>query len=49
VEDDFLTLTKAIEDNNLWLAQRDRGKVSKAFRALELRAINRRIDVIVKP
>jgi len=39
VEDDFLTLTKAIEDNNLWLAQRDRGKVSKAFRALELRAI----------
>ena len=39
VEDDFLTLTKAIEDNNLWLAQRDRGRVSKAFRALELRAI----------
>ena len=39
VEDDFLTLTKAIEDNNLWLAQRDRGSVSKAFRALELRAI----------
>ncbi len=39
VEDDFLTLTKAIEENNLWLAQRDRGKVSKAFRALELRAI----------
>ena len=39
VEDDFLTLTKAIEENNLWLAQRDRGSVSKAFRALELRAI----------
>jgi len=39
VEDDFLTLTKAIEDNNLRLAQRDRGSVSKAFRALELRAI----------
>ena len=39
VEDGFLTLTKAIEENNLWLAQRDRGSVSKAFRALELRAI----------
>ena len=39
VEDDFLRLTKAIEENNLWLAQRDRGSVSKAFRALELRAI----------
>ena len=39
VEDDFLTLTKAIEENNLWLAQRDRGRVSKSFRALELRAI----------
>jgi hypothetical protein len=32
-EDEFLTLTKAIEDNNLRLAQRDRGKVSRAFRA----------------
>jgi OOP family OmpA-OmpF porin len=39
VEDDFLTLTKAIEENNLWLAQRDRDSVSKAFRALELWAI----------
>ena len=39
VEDDFLTLTQAIEKNNLRLAQRDRGSVSKAFRALELRAI----------
>ena len=39
VEDDFLMLTKAIEDNNLRLAQRERGSVSKAFRALELRAI----------
>jgi outer membrane protein OmpA-like peptidoglycan-associated protein len=39
VEDDFLRLTKAIEENNLWLAQRDRSSVSKAFRELELRAI----------
>ena len=39
VEDEFLTLTKAIEENNLRLAQRDRGRVSKAFRDLELRAI----------
>ncbi len=39
VEDDFLTLTKAIEENNLRLAQRERDSVSKAFRALELRAI----------
>ena len=38
-EDDFLILTKAIEDNNLRLAQRERGRVSKDFRALELRAI----------
>jgi outer membrane protein OmpA-like peptidoglycan-associated protein len=38
-EDDFLMLTKAIEDNNLRLAQRERGRVSKDFRALELRAI----------
>ena len=38
-EDDFLMLTKAIEDNNLRLAQRERDSVSKAFRALELRAI----------
>ena len=38
-EDDFLMLTKAIEDNNLRLAQRERGSVSKDFRALELRAI----------
>ena len=39
VEDDFLTLTKAIEENNLRLAQNDRDSVSKAFRELELRAI----------
>lgn len=32
-------LTKAIEDNNLRLAQRERDRVSKDFRALELRAI----------
>ena len=38
-EDEFLALTKAIEDNNLRLAQRDRGRVSRAFRKLELRAI----------
>jgi outer membrane protein OmpA-like peptidoglycan-associated protein len=38
-EDDFLMLTKAIEDNNLRLAQRERDRVSKDFRALELRAI----------
>ena len=39
VENDFLLLTKAIEENNLRLAQRERDSVSKAFRALELRAI----------
>ena len=39
VENDFLLLTKAIEDNNLRLAQRQRGSVDKAFRELELRAI----------
>ncbi len=39
VENDFLLLTKAIEDNNLRLAQRERGRVGKDFRALELRAI----------
>ncbi|UCF89966.1 MAG: OmpA family protein [Desulfobacterales bacterium] len=39
VEDQFLTLTKAIEENNLRLAQRDRARVNEAFRELELRAI----------
>ena len=39
VEDQFLTLTKAIEENNLRLAQRDRTRVNEAFRELELRAI----------
>lgn len=39
VENRFIALTKAIEKNNLRLAQRDRGKVSEAFRDLELRAI----------
>ncbi|MGD9114584.1 MAG: OmpA family protein [Desulfobacterales bacterium] len=38
-EDEFLTLTKAIENNNLRLAQRDRHRVSQAFRKLELQAI----------
>jgi hypothetical protein len=39
VEDDFLTLTRAIESNNLRSAQRNSRNVSKAYRALELRAI----------
>jgi len=31
VEDEFLTQTKAIEENNLHFAQRDRGRVTRAF------------------
>jgi outer membrane protein OmpA-like peptidoglycan-associated protein len=39
VEDKFLQLTKAIENNNLEWARRNRGKVTKAFNELEVRAI----------
>ena len=38
-EEDFLDLTKAIEENNLRYAQKNREKVTEAFRKLELRAI----------
>lgn len=39
VEEQFLELTKAIEDNNLKYAQRNQAKVTDAFDRLELRAI----------
>ena len=39
VEDNFLTLTRAIESNNLGSAQRNSKNVSREYRALELRAI----------
>jgi OOP family OmpA-OmpF porin len=39
VEEQFLKLTKAIEDNNLKYAQRNRAKVTEAFEQIELRAI----------
>lgn len=39
VEEDFIDLTKAIENNNLRYAQKNRAKVTEAFRQLELRAI----------
>ena len=39
VENSFLTLTKAIEENNLRLAQRGSKRVSQDYRALELKAI----------
>ncbi len=38
-EGEFLELTRAIEDNNMRYAQRNREKVSEAFQRLELRAI----------
>lgn len=39
VEEHFLKLTKAIENNNLKYAQRNRAKVTDAFEQIELRAI----------
>jgi len=39
VEDQFLNLTRKIEDNNLNYAQRNEQKVVDAFRVLEIRAI----------
>jgi outer membrane protein OmpA-like peptidoglycan-associated protein len=39
LEEEFQELTKAIEDNNLKYAQRNRTKVADAFDRLELRAI----------
>jgi OOP family OmpA-OmpF porin len=39
VEEQFLKLTKAIEDNDLKWAQRNRAKVTRAFDQLEVRAI----------
>lgn len=39
VEDQFLDLTREIEDNNLSYAQRNQGKVVEAFQAIEIRAI----------
>lgn len=39
VEEKFLRLTKAIENNNLQWARRNRAKVTTAFNELELRAI----------
>lgn len=39
VEEQFLSLTKAIESNNIRQAQRNREKVNDAFREIELRAI----------
>jgi OOP family OmpA-OmpF porin len=38
-EDNFLGLTRAIEDNNLAYAQRSQARVVERFRSLELRAI----------
>ncbi len=38
-EEQFLNLTRAIEDNNLNYAQRSRDRVAERFRELELRAI----------
>jgi len=39
VEEQFLKLTKAIENNNLQWARKNRAKVTRAFDQLELRAI----------
>ena len=39
VEEQFLKLTKAIENNNLKYAQRNRAEVTDAFEQIELRAI----------
>jgi outer membrane protein OmpA-like peptidoglycan-associated protein len=39
VEEQFLSLTKAIESNNLGKAQRNQAEVNEAFREIELRAI----------
>ena len=39
LEEQFIGLTRAIEDNNLKYAQRNRAKVAEAFDGLELRAI----------
>jgi len=39
VEEQFLKLTKAIENNNLQWARRNRAKVTRAFDQLEVRAI----------
>ncbi len=41
VEEQFIALTKAIEDNNLNWAKRNETEVAKAFRKLELRAIKK--------
>ena len=38
-EDEFIGLTRAIEDNNLNYAQRNQAKVVERFRVIELRAI----------
>jgi hypothetical protein len=39
VEDEFLKLTRAIEQNNLGYAQRNQAEVTEKFRQLEVRAI----------
>lgn len=39
VEDDFLSLTRAIENNDLNYAQRNQQRVADSFRAIEIRAI----------
>ena len=41
VEEQFLEMTRAIEDNNLDWAQRNKGKVNRAYRQLELQAIKK--------
>lgn len=53
LEEQFIKLTRAIEDNNLKYAQRNREKVADAFDRLELRAIKEQTigvarDLIVK-
>ena len=53
LEEQFLELTKAIEDNDLKYAQRNRTKVADAFDRLELRAIKEQTigvarDLIIK-
>lgn len=39
LENDFLSLTRAIENNNVSYAQRNQKKVADSFRAIEIRAI----------
>lgn len=39
LESDFLSLTRAIENNNVSYAQRNQKKVADSFRAIEIRAI----------